>query len=100
MRFATSFLCVVLCSSAAFAGDINRRQARQQARIYQGIASGMLTPQEARRLESQEARIAAVEARDRRSGGGLSPRERVQLQRDLSRESRDIYRQKHDAQHR
>ncbi len=83
-----------------FAGgrNINRRQAHQQARIYQGIASGSLTRFEASRLERQEGRIDVLEARDRRNG--LSPREHAQLERDLNRESRQIYRQKHDRQHR
>ena len=87
------------CSPALAAGrNINKRQARQQDRIYQGIASGSLTQHEAARLERQEARIDAREAKDRRNG--LTPRERTQLERDLNRESRQIYRQKHDKQHR
>src|SRR5919198_1963697 len=105
MRFAittltVTFVCVFLGTlTAASAQNINARQARQQARIYRGIASGSLTLPEARRLETQEARIAAIEARDRRSGDGLSLRERRQLERDLNRESRAIYQQKHDRQH-
>ena len=91
-----------LCSASAYAGpgNINRRQARQQARIYQGVKSGSLTLRETERLESQEARLAALEAKDRRSGGGLSSREHAQLERDLNRESRNIYKQKHDGQNR
>jgi hypothetical protein len=87
------------CTPAlAAGGNINRRQARQQNRIYQGIASGSLTEREAARLERQEGRIDALEAKDRRNG--LSPRERTQLERDLNHESRQIYRQKHDKQNR
>ncbi|HTI39842.1 MAG TPA: hypothetical protein VL484_19935 [Vicinamibacterales bacterium] len=87
------------CTPALAAGrNINKRQARQQNRIYQGIASGSLTRQEAARLERQEGRIDVREARDRRNG--LSPRERTQLERSLNRESRQIYRQKHDKQNR
>jgi hypothetical protein len=85
---------------AAGKGNINHRQDRQQDRIYHGIRDGQLTPHEAARLESQEGRIAAAEARDRRSGDGLSARERVQLERMLDRENRQIYRQTHDDQHR
>ena len=93
---------LTLCSASAYAGPgtINKRQARQQARIYQGVKSGSLTLRETERLEAQEGRIATVEARDRRSGGGLSPREHAQIERDLNRESRGIYAQKHDGQHR
>jgi hypothetical protein len=98
-RVAAGVLVVLIAGvTPALAGNINKRQARQQGRIYQGIVSGELTQREARRLESQEAHIAAVEARDRRSGDGLSRREYRSLERDLSRESRNIYRQKHDGQ--
>ena len=91
---------VVGAAPALAQGSINKRQARQQSRIYQGIASGELTRREAARVEAQEARIAVREARARRSGNGLSPREHRMLERSLSRESRTIYRQKHDAQNR
>jgi hypothetical protein len=105
-RIATLATLVVagltFCSASAYAGpgSINKRQARQQARIYQGVKSGSLTLRETTHLEAQEARVAALEAKDRRTGGGLSPREHQQLERDLNRESRNIYRQKHDAQNR
>lgn len=87
-------------SSAAFAGPhkINKRQAEQQHRIAQGIQSGTLTPQETAHLERQEARINELEAQDRRSGGGLDPKERKQLNRLLNSESHRIYVQKHDGQ--
>ena len=78
--------------------NINQRQENQQDRIGQGIKSGQLNPREAARLERQEAHINRVESRYRKSGNGLSPRERVRLQRDLNRESRHIHRQRHDGQ--
>ena len=84
----------------AIAGPINQRQQRQERRIYRGVRSGELTFRETARLHRQEARIAAQEARYRRSGNGLSPRERIDLQRDLNRASRHIYRQSHDRQDR
>ena len=97
---ALAVAALIAGAAPSFAGNINKRQAHQQRRIYQGIVSGALTPSEARRLEAQEARIAAREARARRSGDGLTQRERRVLERELSRESRSIYRQKHDRQHR
>jgi hypothetical protein len=101
---ALAVLGLCLASGPALAAGrnagINQRQERQQNRIYHGIRSGELTPNEAARLESQEARIAAAEARDRRSGDGLSLRERAQLERRLNQESRQIYRQTHDNQDR
>jgi len=93
-------LALMLSGVAAFAGPrtINKRQARQQHRIAEGIEHGTLTPGETARLERQEARINELEAKDRRSGGGLNAREHGQLERLLNSESHRIYKQKHDAQ--
>jgi hypothetical protein len=58
--------CTILFSLAVpmLAGTrtpgINHRQAHQQARISQGVRSGELTYREARRLESQEARVKPI----------------------------------------
>ncbi len=94
-----TLLSFILTASAALAGPYTAREARQQARIAQGIASGQLTAAEAARLERGEARIEA-ERRAFWSDGQLSPRERAKLTRDLNRESRQIYRLKHNGIHR
>ncbi len=77
---------------------VNARERHQQRRIRQGIRSGELTRREAGRLESREARIRTREAYARRSGGTFTPRERARIQRQLNRENRGIYHQKHDRQ--
>ncbi len=79
---------------------INERQQNQRERIQQGVRSGELTPVEAARIRRQEAQIRLNEARARQSGGEFTPQERARIQRQLNRESRRIYRQKHDAQDR
>jgi hypothetical protein len=79
---------------------INERQDNQRDRIRQGVRSGELTGVEAARLRRQDAQIRLNEARARQSGGEFTPRERARIQRQLNRESRRIYRQKHDAQDR
>jgi hypothetical protein len=79
---------------------VNERQHNQQQRIRQGVRSGELTPVEAARIRRQEAQIRLNEARARQSGGEFTPQERARIQRQLNRESRRIYRQKHDAQDR
>jgi hypothetical protein len=76
---------------------VNARQANQQARIAQGARSGELTKHEAHRLEREQRGIAREERREK-ADGRLSTRERADLHRDLNAASRDIYRQKHDAQ--
>ena len=78
--------------------NINQRQTRQERRIEEGVENGSLTPKETYRLEKQEARIADLEAKDRATGGGLSPQERAELNRLLNSESHRIYVAKHNKQ--
>lgn len=82
-----------------FAAEVDRREARQQGRIADGVASGELTPRETARLERKEARIQREIASDRAANGGtLTPAERRSINRQQNRVSRQIYRNKHDAQ--
>ena len=103
MRFArivtVAALGLSLSSGFAFANDrrIDRRQANQQHRIAEGIENGTLTPRETATLERQEARINQLEAKMRRDGDGLSPKERTELNRLLNTESHRIYAAKHDG---
>src|SRR5258708_18809455 len=98
----TMIAAVTLISFAgpAFADggrNINKRQARQQARIYQGVKSGELTLRETKKLEAAQARIDVLEAKDRRSGDGLNKAERAELEHLLNVQSHNIYRLKHDG---
>ncbi|MDQ2869453.1 MAG: hypothetical protein M3S32_01830 [Acidobacteriota bacterium] len=91
---------VAFVASPADAAPRNRRRAEnQQDRIAQGVGSGQLTARETARLETREARLNG-RVRDMRqdNGGSLTPRERARVNRQQNRISRDIYRQKHDAQ--
>ena len=97
-RVVTIVALGLTLSAPAFAQNLNKREARQQHRIAQGIQNGSLTPRETARLETQEARIRELQAKDRQSGGGLSPKERTQLNHLLNTESHRIYVQKHDGQ--
>jgi len=87
-------------ASPALAGELQRREVRQQERIAQGVQSGQLTARETARLERREVHAQNVIARDRVDGGGLTAREVAKDNRMLNRSSRAIYRQKHDAQRR
>lgn len=79
-------------------GSINSRQQNQRQRIRQGVQTGELTRQETRRLVGEQVQIRHMEARFRRSGDGLTGRERFRLQRELNQASRHIRRQTHDGQ--
>ncbi|MEK6410763.1 MAG: hypothetical protein AABN34_27885 [Acidobacteriota bacterium] len=97
--FAAAFVLGASAVSLAGPRGINKREYREQQRINQGIRSGELTRREAARLEAGLARIR-IHERFARADGNVTPRERARLERELSRESRAIYRQKHDAQDR
>lgn len=104
----TSFQSLALTALLVAAGSsfaqpatprVDQREARQQQRIDQGVASGQLTPREAQRLEAGQAHIQRDEARAK-ADGVVTPRERRHLAREQNRASRHIMRQKHDRQHR
>jgi len=76
---------------------IDQRQTNQEKRIEQGVASGQLTPREAKRLERKEDRIAHVE-QHAKADGVVTGQERKHLAKMENHTSRDIRREKHDAQ--
>jgi uncharacterized membrane protein YebE (DUF533 family) len=78
---------------------VDQRQANQEARIQQGVASGELTGREAARLERGQQRVANMEAAAK-ADGVVTKRERAQLQHAQNVQSRHIAAQKHDRQHR
>jgi len=86
---------------AASAGTprLDRREAHQAGRIYNGVASGELTRHETRRLAAGQVHLRRAEARAK-SDGAVTARERARLQNEANQQSRRIYRQKHDAQDR
>ena len=87
-------------SSALAQNEINERQRNQQKRIGEGVENGSLTPAETARLEKQEGAIHHEVKTERQANGGkLTAQERRQVNRQQNRESKRIYRQKHDAQH-
>jgi len=77
---------------------INQRLENQQDRIAQGINSGQLTAGEAANLETKEAAITNEVKADRKANGGkLTQAERVQVNHQLNRTSKQIYRDKHNG---
>jgi hypothetical protein len=79
-------------------GVIGQRRENQQDRIAQGIRSGQMTPGEASRQERREQGLNREIAGMRQANGGrLSPGERNLVNRQQNRQSRQIYREKHNA---
>ena len=85
--------------SMAPTSSLDRRLDNEQRRIDAGVADGSLTQREASRLQTFENRIRAEEERFK-ADGNFTPRERQRVARDENRLSRQIYRQRHDAQRR
>jgi hypothetical protein len=96
---AALFVAGVLASGSLFADTpvLDQREQNQKERIQQGVASGELTRPEAHRLRKGERRLNRNEAQAK-ADGVVTPAERAQLHREAGRESKRIYRQKHDAQ--
>jgi opacity protein-like surface antigen len=93
---------ILLTSVSAFAQAatprFDQRQANQQQRIDQGVASGQLTGREAARLEKGQEHLQAIEDKAT-SDGRVTRQERARLQHAEDVQSRHIYREKHDRQH-
>ena len=76
---------------------IDQRQQNQQQRIDQGVSSGQLNQKEAARLEKGQARVQKMENKAT-SDGKVTAKERRRIESAQDRQSRRIYRQKHDKQ--
>jgi hypothetical protein len=85
-------------SSQRMQADV-QRNVNQERRIEQGIQSGQLTNREVGRLERGQARADRAEARAG-ADGRMGPREERHIQKAENRQSRRVYREKHDAQKR
>ena len=76
---------------------VDKREANQEARIQQGVSSGELNSKETARLERGQAHVQTLE-NNAKADGTVTRKERAQLHRAQDRQSKRIYRQKHDAQ--
>ncbi len=98
--YASVAALTLLCATGAFSQTktpvIDARERNQQKRIEQGVKSGELTNAETRKLERQEGKIKADEMIAKKDGK-VTPAERRKLHRELNRESKRIYRKKHNA---
>ena len=103
MNFTRTSIVIALgalCTTAASAqttGSTVQRDVNQQERIEQGLQSGALNTREAAKLENQEAKVERIQTSALKDGS-LSPAEKARLDKAQNQVSRDIYRQKHDAQ--
>ena len=77
---------------------VEQRKENQQNRIADGVKSGQLTAGETANLEKKEAAINKETKADRAANGGkLTPAEKAQVNRQQNQLSKQIYRDKHNA---
>jgi uncharacterized membrane protein YebE (DUF533 family) len=74
----------------------DQRQANQQARIDQGKATGALSKREATRVQAGQAKVAGMK-QAAAADGRVTRAERQAIQKEQNKQSRRIYRQKHDG---
>jgi hypothetical protein len=83
-------------SSKRMQADV-QRNVNQQQRIENGVQNGSLTNHEVSKLERGQSRVAKVEAAAGRDGH-VGANEQGHVQRAENRQSKRVYREKHDAQ--
>jgi len=81
-------------SSQWMQGDV-QRNINQQSRIEQGVQNGSLSNKEAANLERGQARVNRAEARAG-ADGHVSAKEHARIQHKENRQSRKIFRDKHN----
>ena len=102
-RITTIIMAVALMVSIAGVAaaqpgtrSVERRSARQELRIRQGVRAGQLTRRETVRLRQGQRHIRSMELRAP-VDGQIGPRERGRLHRALDRQSVRIWRLKHNG---
>lgn len=96
IAFAVSALFSVPALAQSTASEV-QRNVNQQERVEQGLESGQLTTQEAAKLEKGEANIDKMEQKAE-ADGKLTNAEKQRIERAQNKESREITRDKTNAQ--
>ncbi|MBA4054629.1 MAG: hypothetical protein C0490_07955 [Marivirga sp.] len=79
--------------------SVDQREQNQRQRIHQGVASGELTRRETANAVHDQRHIRRAERRVK-ADGVVTGRERARLHHKQNNASRELSRNKHDAQNR
>jgi hypothetical protein len=96
-KIALMILAISALSLSAEARRDQRREARQESRIAQGVESGELTKPEAKRLRRGQKRIDRAQA-SATADGVVTDNEKAHLEHMQDRQSEQIYKDKHNDQ--
>lgn len=91
--FVSSLVCI---ADGPRARRIDRRESNQQKRIQQGVQSGALTPGETNALEKGQEHVQNLETKAK-ADGVVTPEEKARITAAQNRQSRKIYRLKHNG---
>lgn len=83
--------------STAEAGRVGRRERHQSARIREGVRTGTLTRDEAKKLRGEEKQVRE-DRRAAHADGVVTQEERAKLREEQNAVSHDIYAEKHDGE--
>ena len=92
---ALAALTALTAEAQTLTPRIDRREVWQHERIRQGVRSGELTRGEASRLRAGQRHVDRLERRAE-FNGVVTPRERFRMDRAQDRQSRRIWRLKHN----
>lgn len=94
MMHRAVFAAIAICSLGAAVA----RNVTQQQRIQQGLNSGALTSREAARLEQGQARVNRIKV-NAAADGRVGVVEQARIHSVENRQSRHIFRKKHNLRH-
>ncbi len=90
-----SFILLFIASLVSAETHRDRRQEKQEKRIAEGMESGEINQQEAARLKANQIKLQELENKAQKDGT-VTRREKKRLNKVQNRESRRIYRVKHN----
>ena len=97
--FLSTIIAMTIGGFSLSAQKIDERKDNQRKRIANGVASGQLTPGETKKLETKEQAVNKEVRTERKANDGkLTQAEKNQVNRQQNRASKQIYKEKHDAQ--
>ncbi len=94
----TLAIAMVLAANISMA-QTNKRQAKQKARIAQGVASGEITAQEAAQIKQKQNEVQVLE-NAARADGKVTKKEQAVIRHEQNEASRQIERKKHNRRDR
>jgi polyhydroxyalkanoate synthesis regulator phasin len=97
LAFAAAGAFAQAASTPTATPRVDQRQANQEKRIDQGVASGELNKRETRRLTKEQHAIDRAE-NHAKADGTVTKTERRRLHKMQKHAGQDIHQQKHDAQ--